>query len=52
MEKWVAPGTQLSYRDEQLHEFVKEQQTLEKRDTEKGKLREKPGKRDTEKKEC
>ena len=30
MEKWVALGMQLGYRDEQLHEFVKEQETSER----------------------
>ena len=30
MEKWVTLGTQLEYRDEQFHEFVKVQQTLER----------------------
>ena len=30
IEKWVVLRTQLGYRDEQLHEFVKVQQTLER----------------------
>ena len=35
MEKWVTLGTQLGYKGEQLLEFVKEQQTLEIRETQK-----------------
>ena len=32
MEKWIAVGTQLGYQDQQLREFVKEQQTLERQE--------------------